>query len=192
MRRALLAGTAMVLFTVGVAGAIEPYLEFREELNLSEQQVSELESIISSLKKAQIRLEADIRIAEVELDELLREEEVDLSKVRSKLEEIAKLQAELKFLHIKADRDAKKVLTEGQLKKFRSLKGPEWEIGEEIRRKVERDLEVRMKELRERQEVMMRKLMGELREREREMLEKLKEAQEKMMRELEERMRGGR
>jgi len=182
----LLAVTATLLCTGTVVEAIEPYLEFREELDLSDRQISDLESIVSSLRKAEIRAEANLRIAEVELDELLRAEKADLSKVKPKLEEIAKLQAELKFLHIKAEEDAKKILTEEQLRKFGTLKGPEWERGARIKRRIERDIEARRKELKERQREMLDRLeetmMRELKRRDRE----LKEILEKLGRKEEE------
>ena len=170
----LLVATATLLTCVVVAEAIEPYLEFREELNLSEQQMSDLESILSSLRKDEIRREADLQIAEVELDEFLRAEKVDLSKVKSKLEEIGKLQANLKFLHIKAKEDGKKVLTEEQLNKFRKLEGLQWEKRERLAR-IEEDVKARV---------------GEMEERYREIEKRHRESMSRALRDMEAKMRG--
>lgn len=187
MRRTafLLAVTAMLLSPVTGVKAVEPYLEFREELKLSEQQISSLESILSSLKKAEIKAEASLRIAELELDELLKTEKVDLSKVKSKLQEVAKLQAELKFLHIKANEDAKQVLTQEQLKQFRASRRVEWERGERLHRRLKREIGARMRELEERQ----RDILEGLKRREETMMRELKELSRRIERDIEARMK---
>ena len=170
----LLVATATLLCAAVVSEAMEPYLEFGDELGLSDQQISDLESIHSSLRKDEIRVEADLRIAEVELDELLRAEKVDLSKVKPKLEQIGKLQANLKFLHIKAREDGRKVLTQEQLRKFRTLEGSGWEKRETLAR-IEEDVKARV---------------WELEERYRETEERYRASMAKALREVEAKMRG--
>ena len=185
MRRVLFPWTvtAMLLCMAMAVEAIEPYLEHREELSLSEQQISELESVLSAFKKAQIRAEANLRIAEVELEELLRADKVDLPEVKSKLEHMAKLRAELKFLHIKANEDAKKILTEEQRRKFETLKRPKWEIKERLERRIQEDIEPKMREMRERQREMLERLetrmMEELRRKDIELKRILEELRRK-------------
>ncbi len=192
---------AALLCAFAVAEAIEPYLEFKGELDLSEQQVAKLESSFSSLRKAEVKAEADLRIAEIELEELLRAEKVDLPKVKSKLEEISKLQAGLKFLHIKAEQDAKSVLTDEQLKRFRSLRDLKWmdrermEIEEGLRER--RELMMREKELRERElkemkgkqkemlEDWKRMMMKQAERRDRELMQLLEDMRSKMANDVE-------
>ena len=173
----LLVATATLCCGVGIVEAMGPWLEHREVLGISDQQVAQLESIHSALRKDEIRMEADLQIAEVELDELLRAETVDLPKVKAQLEEIAKLQANLKFLHIKAKEDSKQVLNQEQREKLRKLEERE----ERAHPARDEDLDARMRELEERYRenvkravLEMDEKMKRLEHRYREMMERMK------------------
>jgi len=174
----LLVLTVFLLSGATAIQALEPYLEFREELKLSEQQVSDLESIMLSLRKSEIRAEANLRVAEIELEELLRAERVALNSVKSKLEKIATLHAEVKFLHIKAEQEAKEVLTEEQRKRFRASSAS-------IHKRIEREIGTRVKEMEERQ----RDILQGMKKREEMMTMEVKEAIKRMEDAIESKMR---
>jgi hypothetical protein len=55
-------------------------LRYHAELNLSPNQVQNLETLRDEFQREAIRYDADIRIAELELQKLLRAESVDWSR----------------------------------------------------------------------------------------------------------------
>jgi Spy/CpxP family protein refolding chaperone len=64
---------------------------FQEKLGLTDAQLAEVKKLRAEQKKKQIRTQADIRIAHMELRELLGAEKVDEKAVRAKAKEVAAL-----------------------------------------------------------------------------------------------------
>jgi len=80
-----------------------------EDLDLSEEQTAEIKKIMLDLQKESLVLKSQIQMKQLELKELFLESNIDMEKVREKLEEIADLQVEQKI---------KEVLTNEQLEKL--------------------------------------------------------------------------
>ena len=127
-----------------------PFLCCKEELELTAEQVAKLEAIKTAFKKDDIQQRAKIDVAEIELDELLRAENVDMAKVKEKVKQIEALRSDARVRIIQAKVDAKKVLTSEQLKKVKECKGmckmeghkclaPPKEIKKEIKMKMGRE-----------------------------------------------------
>lgn len=89
-------------------------LEHSQELGLSAEQVRKLEGLRAGFEKQAIRQSADIRIAELELSELLGAEPVDLSKVQAKLRQADSLRSELRMGRIRTLEEGKAELTAEQ------------------------------------------------------------------------------
>lgn len=96
-------------------------LRHREELQLSDEQVKALEALRSDFQKEAVRRSAEIRVAELELQELLREDPVDLGKVEAKVRQIEALRAEHRLSRIKTIERGKALLTPEQRRKLESL-----------------------------------------------------------------------
>jgi Spy/CpxP family protein refolding chaperone len=101
-------------------------LHHRERLSLSPDQTKTLESLRSEFEKKAIRQSAEIRVAEVELADLLRTEPVDMTKVEAALGRIEGLRTELRLTRIKTMEQGKAVLTPEQRKKLASLGSHHW------------------------------------------------------------------
>jgi len=71
--------------------AIQTLINHQDELSLTDEQVATLKSLGSSLAKATIRNNADLQIAEMDLDELLSKDEVKMSSVEFKLKQVQNL-----------------------------------------------------------------------------------------------------
>jgi hypothetical protein len=93
----------------------------REKLGLSTEQVKNLERLRNDFEKESIRKEADIRVAKMDLDDLLAAQPVDMSKVESKVREIERLRADLRFARIRTVAKGKEQLTADQRKKLEEL-----------------------------------------------------------------------
>ncbi|VAV83565.1 hypothetical protein MNBD_DELTA01-2088 [hydrothermal vent metagenome] len=96
-----------------------------KKLDLSEEQAAEAGKIKLSYKKAVIRQDAEIKVAGVELQELLGADKVDLRKAERKIKDIYDMKAELKLYRITEMENFKELLTPEQKKKLKScmLKG---------------------------------------------------------------------
>lgn len=93
-------------------------LQNRDQLGLTADQVAQLEALRGEFQKEAIRRQADIRVAETELAELLRADPVDLTKVEAKLRQIETLRADLRLSRIRALEKGKALLTPEQWKKL--------------------------------------------------------------------------
>lgn len=90
-------------------------------LNLDEQQKTLIGEIKSRMMKDTIRRTADMRIAEIELKELLSQDPVDMKAVEAKVKQLEMMKSEMHLSHIKAMEDCKTKLTPEQRKKLREM-----------------------------------------------------------------------
>lgn len=100
------------------------YLMALKGLDLTEDQQKKVRALKNDYIKNSIKAGADIAVAEVELKELLAAETVNLSRVKSKINEIGAKKAELRFSKIKSLEDLKKILTPEQRKKMGAVTAP--------------------------------------------------------------------
>jgi Spy/CpxP family protein refolding chaperone len=98
-------------------------LRHRDELSLSPQQVQDLEKLRDGYYRELIRYEADIRIAEMDLQRLLKTDPVDLEQVKVKLQEIEHLKMKIRLARIRAIEQGKSLLSPEQYEKLQSLLG---------------------------------------------------------------------
>ena len=107
------------------AGAEAPWvtiaIENAQQLKLSADQLGKLQALRADFQKQAIRQSADIRIAELELAELLDSERVELGKVQAKVRQIEALRADLRFARIQTLEKGRAVLTEQQRQQLKQL-----------------------------------------------------------------------
>lgn len=99
--------------------AISQMLSYRDYLGLSAEQVKKLEQLRDNFQRQSIRNEADARIVELDIAQLLDSPNVDMGKVEGKIREAEKLRADLRIARLRAIEQAKAVLSAEQRKKFR-------------------------------------------------------------------------
>jgi Spy/CpxP family protein refolding chaperone len=87
-------------------------------LNLSEEQITEINKTLLGFQKNSLELRNRMQIKELEIKALLLEPEIELVKIRAKLEEIADLQVELKVRTIEKYLEIKGLLTPEQQAKL--------------------------------------------------------------------------
>jgi Spy/CpxP family protein refolding chaperone len=96
-------------------------LRNREKLGLSDDQVKKLEQLRSDFEKESIRNDADIRVAEIDLNNQLLGKNPNLAKVEAKIREIERLRADLRIARVRAVENAKALLTAEQRKKLNEV-----------------------------------------------------------------------
>jgi hypothetical protein len=93
-------------------------LKYKDYLRLSSEQVKKLEQLRDNFQRQSIRVEADMRILDLDIAGLLDQPNVDVPKVEQKIRELEKLRADLRIARVRAVEQAKAVLTAEQRKKF--------------------------------------------------------------------------
>jgi hypothetical protein len=96
-------------------------LRNREKLGLSAAQVKSLEQLRNDFQKESIRKDADLRVAEMDLNGLLGAEKIDMPKVEAKVREIERLRTDLRLARIRTIQKGKDLLTADQRKKLHEL-----------------------------------------------------------------------
>jgi Spy/CpxP family protein refolding chaperone len=93
----------------------------KAEIGLSDAQAKQAQELLLQTMKSRIKQQADLRIAEVELQELLEAEPVDMARVEAQLKAIEGLRTTLRLTVIKAHEEAKAMLTPEQRQKLERL-----------------------------------------------------------------------
>jgi hypothetical protein len=104
-------------------------LRHRQELQLTAAQVAELERLRNQFEREAIRLEADIRISEMELADLLRKDPVDPAETEAKIRESERLRSELRIARIRVIQRGKAQLDvdqRGRLQDLLASAEPSW------------------------------------------------------------------
>ncbi|MCP9473400.1 MAG: hypothetical protein NNA30_11760 [Nitrospira sp.] len=99
---------------------IQHLLKHAEEFGLTAEQVAKLKTIRLDFQRTEARLEADRKIAKLELDALLDDEKTDLAAIQTKVEQLKRSEGALLFSAIKNRREAMALLTADQREKDRA------------------------------------------------------------------------
>lgn len=98
------------------------YLMNAEKLGLSAEQIKELRDIKGECDNVCIVDRVRLRVAKVELAEILKSESLDMPLAKEKLKEISALQDRLRIRHLKTKVKAMMVLNDEQKEKAKVLK----------------------------------------------------------------------
>lgn len=115
-------------------------LRHRDRLGLSAEQVRNLERVRNDFAKESIRTDAELRIAEMDLESLLHGEPVEMPRVEDKIREIERHRADLRIARIKAIENGKEQLSGEQRKKFQELVADQYVTRVELRPRARQDL----------------------------------------------------
>jgi Spy/CpxP family protein refolding chaperone len=90
-------------------------------MNLTPEQKAKANAIHSDFKKKAVRAAADVKVAHIELHELLAADPVNLEKVRAKVNELVQKKTDMMMLGIRSLEDFKKVLNPDQKKMLKDM-----------------------------------------------------------------------
>ncbi len=93
----------------------------QKEFGLTEEQVSKLKTIQLDLDRTRIKTEADIMVAERELEALVEDDKADLAAIEGKLKQSEMLEVSLRMAAIKARRDVMVALTPEQSQRIKAV-----------------------------------------------------------------------
>jgi len=114
----------VVVFLLLFAGSVfsqppETDKLFRPGLGLSPEQREKIRSTALEGRKDEIRLSSDLKIAHLELRELMQQDNLDKAKINKKLDEIGALRTKLQKAKFERKMALRDVLTKEQLQTFR-------------------------------------------------------------------------
>lgn len=96
-------------------------LHHGQELGLSPEQEKTLRDLRTEFSKESVRRTAEIRLAQIELESLLEQEQWDLAKIEPQVKQIAVLRGELRVARIKTLAAGRALLTPQQLERLKQL-----------------------------------------------------------------------
>jgi Spy/CpxP family protein refolding chaperone len=98
-------------------------LDSATELKLSHEQFTKTQQLYDKMHNAAVRLGELIVQKERQLDSLYATQKISEAQLRAVVGEIAKLQGELRVVHLNAHLEMKKILTPAQTAKYDELRG---------------------------------------------------------------------
>jgi len=96
-------------------------MEHADMLGLSDEQIRKMKPVHSDMQKKQARFQADVKIAEIELMEIMDVKDFDLEKAGFAVKKIAEIKTAHQLEMLKAMKDMRTVVTDEQFKKMHTL-----------------------------------------------------------------------
>jgi periplasmic protein CpxP/Spy len=96
-------------------------LENADKIGLSEDQVAKITPLHREMKKKQVRYNADIKIAEMDLREIMEVKDFDLEKANAAVKKIEDIKSAYHMEMLKRMKEVRSALTEEQFKKMKTM-----------------------------------------------------------------------
>ncbi len=103
-------------------------LDLQNQLGLTRDQVKKTEALEKVVSSSAVAKGGEIVQAEEELNQLFEAGTVSEKAMRSKLEQIAKLRADLRFIHLQAHLRMRQILTPDQIRLYTEIKTREKQL----------------------------------------------------------------
>ena len=97
-------------------------LKHGKEIGLTSEQIGKLKTMQLDLSRAQARAEADIKVATLELNALIEDEQADSAAIQAKVDQLKKAEGGLLFTAIRSGRDAMATLSPEQREKAHAMR----------------------------------------------------------------------
>jgi Spy/CpxP family protein refolding chaperone len=104
-----------------MGGMIDKCLAHAAKLGLSEDQINKIKPIHREMEKKQVRFKANLKIAEIELKEIMEVKDFDLEKASAQVKTIEDLKTAHHLDMLKSMKDVRSILTDEQFKKMKSM-----------------------------------------------------------------------
>lgn len=96
-------------------------LENAGKIGLSDEQVKKLTPIHREMQKKHARFKADLKVAEIELMEIMEVKDFDLEKANAAVKKIADIKTTHHLEMLKSMKEARTILTDAQFQKMKKL-----------------------------------------------------------------------
>ena len=96
-------------------------LEHANKIGLTDDQMDRITPIHREMEKKEIRYKADIKIAEIDLKEIMEVKDFDLEKANAQVKNIEDIRTAQHLEMLKTMKDVRSILTDEQFKKMKQM-----------------------------------------------------------------------
>ena len=96
-------------------------IEHADKMGLTDDQITKMKSVHREMQKKQVRFEADLKIAEIELVEIMEVKDFNLEKASSAVKNISEIKTAHHLKMLKAMKEMRTILTGEQFKKMKRM-----------------------------------------------------------------------
>lgn len=96
-------------------------LENADKLGLSEEQINKIKPIHREMQKKQARFKADLKIAQIEMMEIMEVKDFDLEKATAQVKKIADIKTAQHIEMLKSMKEVHAIFTDEQFKKIKKM-----------------------------------------------------------------------
>jgi Spy/CpxP family protein refolding chaperone len=96
-------------------------IEHADKMGLTDDQIVKIKPVHREMQKKQARFKADLKIAEIELMEIMEVKDFDLEKASSAVKKIAEIKTADHLEMLKAMKEMRTILTDEQFKKMKKM-----------------------------------------------------------------------
>jgi Spy/CpxP family protein refolding chaperone len=96
-------------------------IEHADELGLTDDQIMKMKPVHREMQKKQARFKADLKIAEIELVEIMEVKDFDLEKASAAVKKIAEIKTAHHLEMLKAMKEMRTIMTDEQFKKMKKM-----------------------------------------------------------------------
>ena len=97
------------------------FMEHADKMGLTDDQMAKMKPLHSEMQKKQIRSKADLKIAEIELTEIMEVKDFDLDKATAAVKKIEDMKTARHLEMLKAMKDMRAILTDEQFKNMHKM-----------------------------------------------------------------------
>jgi Spy/CpxP family protein refolding chaperone len=109
------------MMEMGNMGKMGMCIEHAEMMGLTDDQIVQMKPVHREMQKKQARFKADLKIAEIELMEIVDVKDFDLEKASSAVKKIAEINTAHHLEMLKAMKEMRTILTDEQFKKMKKM-----------------------------------------------------------------------
>ena len=114
-------GQMMEMGNMDMMGGDMMCMEQANKMGLTDDQMMKMKPVHREMQKKQIRFKADLKIAEIELMEIMEVKDFDLDKATSAVKKIEDIKTAQHLEMLKAMKDMRTILTDEQFKKMHKM-----------------------------------------------------------------------
>jgi Spy/CpxP family protein refolding chaperone len=96
-------------------------IEHEDKMGLTDDQLMKMKPLHREMQKKQARFKADLKIAEIELMEIIEVKDFDLEKANSAVKKIAEIKTAHHLEMLKSMKEMRTILTDEQFKKMKKM-----------------------------------------------------------------------
>jgi len=109
------------------ADMLDMLIKHADKVGLTDDQVVKLKTIHRGMERKKIRFEADMKLARIDLKEIMEVKDFDLEKANAAVQKISDIKKDQRLEMLKSLKDVRSILTDDQFKKIKEFRHRMWE-----------------------------------------------------------------